>query len=76
MEWAGESDAVMEATTEDGRPHAQYIVMRGAFIDLSLPLLFQIFAEAYGAADVSALKAAGVDLNQVDGAALAALLHH
>ena len=74
VEWAGVSDAVMAATTEDGRPHAEYVAMHGAFLDLSLPLLFQIFAEAYGAVDVSALKAAGVDMNQVDGAALAALL--
>ena len=65
---------MIAATTADGLPHAEYIAVHGAFVDLPLPLLFRIFVEAYGAVDVSTLKAAGVDMNNIDVAEFAALL--
>ncbi|TNE87277.1 MAG: transglutaminase family protein [Deltaproteobacteria bacterium] len=63
--WDGQGDALIAATTLDGRPHAEFVALQGVFLDLPFEALLGSFAEAYGRADIGALAAAGLPVAEM-----------
>lgn len=60
VEFDGRSDAVMAATTTDGRPHAEYLAIHGLYADLPFAQMLEAFAAGYAAADVRLLAEMGL----------------
>ncbi|MBW2460758.1 MAG: hypothetical protein JRH11_03865 [Deltaproteobacteria bacterium] len=73
VEWDGHGDALIAATTQDGRRHAEYVGLHEVHLDLPFGQLLRTFAEAYAQADVNALAAAGVRVGDLDAESLVQL---
>lgn len=65
VEWDGFGDALIAATTLDGRPHAEFVSVQGVFLDLPYDALLRSFAVAYGQADIGALADAGIPVTEM-----------
>lgn len=63
--WDGREDALIAATTRDGRRHAEYGALRGPYLDLPYAGLMRDFGRAYAGADVQALIDAGVPVGDL-----------
>ena len=60
VEFDGERDALQEATTQAGNPHAEYVCIHGLYADLPFDQMIQTFMNAYAQADVAALAKLGL----------------
>jgi transglutaminase-like putative cysteine protease len=63
--WDGLGDALIAATTLDGRRHAEFVGVQGVYLDLPYDSLLRSFAAAYGNVDVGALAEAGIPVTEM-----------
>lgn len=55
VDFTGHADAVQAATTEDDRPHAEYLRVHGLYADLPFEQMLAAFAAGYARADAHVL---------------------